>query len=235
MELAHQTDIAMSHCTGDWLFYIQSDEVIHEDDLPVLKKLMQDNLSDTSVEGILFDYIHFWGDYNHQRVEHGWYKKEIRIVKPIADIHSWRDAQSFRVMPNFDGKDYYRKENTRKIGVIDSKCRVFHYGWVRPPSLMVGKVNTWFQHIAGGSDDHKRLHEDAVKSIYGYMNDFALYTGTHPKIMENRIAMFNWTEELDFKGKYKVEEQLKKRFITFLEQKIFKRPLFEFKNYNKVK
>ncbi|MEO9211214.1 MAG: glycosyltransferase family 2 protein, partial [Ginsengibacter sp.] len=26
-EYAHQTDIAKSHCTGDWLFYLQSDEV----------------------------------------------------------------------------------------------------------------------------------------------------------------------------------------------------------------
>lgn len=25
MENAHQTDIAISHCTGDWLFYVQAD------------------------------------------------------------------------------------------------------------------------------------------------------------------------------------------------------------------
>ena len=29
-EFARQTDIAKSECTGDWLFYIQSDEAVHE-------------------------------------------------------------------------------------------------------------------------------------------------------------------------------------------------------------
>ena len=32
---SHQTNIALSHCKGDWAFYIQADEVVHEDDLPV--------------------------------------------------------------------------------------------------------------------------------------------------------------------------------------------------------
>src|SRR6185312_9339383 len=29
-EYAHQTDIAKEQCKGDWLFYLQSDEVMHE-------------------------------------------------------------------------------------------------------------------------------------------------------------------------------------------------------------
>ena len=29
MENAHQTDIAIEHCSGEWLFYLQSDEVMH--------------------------------------------------------------------------------------------------------------------------------------------------------------------------------------------------------------
>ena len=35
-ELAHQTDIAKAHCNGDWLFYIQADEVVHEQDHHVI-------------------------------------------------------------------------------------------------------------------------------------------------------------------------------------------------------
>src|SRR5688572_9895054 len=30
MENAHQTDIAKNACSGDWLIYLQADEVIHE-------------------------------------------------------------------------------------------------------------------------------------------------------------------------------------------------------------
>src|SRR5215207_8727233 len=31
---SQQTNIALSHCAGDWAFYLQADEVIHEQDLP---------------------------------------------------------------------------------------------------------------------------------------------------------------------------------------------------------
>ena len=37
-ELAHQTDIAKENCLGDWLFYIQGDEVMHEKYLNTVKK-----------------------------------------------------------------------------------------------------------------------------------------------------------------------------------------------------
>jgi len=31
---SQQTNIALAACTGDWAFYLQADEVVHEDDLP---------------------------------------------------------------------------------------------------------------------------------------------------------------------------------------------------------
>ncbi len=63
MEHAHQTDIAKSHCPGDWLFYLQSDEVIHEKYLPIIQKRCLELLDDKEIEGLVFDYKHFWGDY----------------------------------------------------------------------------------------------------------------------------------------------------------------------------
>jgi hypothetical protein len=109
---AQQTDIAKSHCTGDWLFYIQSDEVLHERYLPVVKARCAELLNDSTIEGLLFDYKHFWGDYHHHIVSHAWYPREIRIVRNLPDIHSWRDAQSFRKIPGFDGVNYKQKEGT---------------------------------------------------------------------------------------------------------------------------
>jgi hypothetical protein len=71
----------LDECSGDWCFYIQADEVVHEDDLPVIRQRCEQLLDDERVEGLLFDYIHFFGDYDHYMSSHGWYKKEIRIVK----------------------------------------------------------------------------------------------------------------------------------------------------------
>ena len=51
---AEQTDIAKEHCTGDWLFYLQCDEAVHENDLQIIKKACVDHIDDNDVEGFLF-------------------------------------------------------------------------------------------------------------------------------------------------------------------------------------
>ena len=86
-ENAHQTDIAKSHCRGDWLFYLQADEVVHEQYLPGIRRRCEDLHNDLVVEGLLLKYLHFWGDYRHHQVAHGWYKNEIRIIRNKPDIH----------------------------------------------------------------------------------------------------------------------------------------------------
>ena len=95
-EFARQTDIAKKECKGDWLFYIQSDEAVHEKDHETILKACTENLPKSNVEGLLFKYHHFWGDYSHVHKSHTWYKKEIRIIRNDHTIHSWKDAQSFR-------------------------------------------------------------------------------------------------------------------------------------------
>jgi len=38
---AQQTNIALFNCTGKWAFYIQVDEVVHEEDLPKIRSLLK--------------------------------------------------------------------------------------------------------------------------------------------------------------------------------------------------
>jgi hypothetical protein len=89
---AQQTHLAKAHCSGDWLFYIQADEVVHEDDLPLIRQRCAELLDDREVEGLLFKYRHFWGDYWHYHDSHGWYRNEIRIIRNKPEIIPWRDA-----------------------------------------------------------------------------------------------------------------------------------------------
>ncbi|WP_315818706.1 hypothetical protein [Paraflavitalea speifideaquila] len=58
---AQQTDVAKNACKGDWLFYLQSDEVIHEKYLPLIRARCEELLEDREVEGLLFKYRHFGG------------------------------------------------------------------------------------------------------------------------------------------------------------------------------
>ena len=59
MEYAHQTDIAKQACSGDWLLYLQGDEVIHENDYQEIVSKCNRYLNDKRVDGFLFDYYHF--------------------------------------------------------------------------------------------------------------------------------------------------------------------------------
>ncbi|HEX2395853.1 MAG TPA: hypothetical protein VHI78_10925 [Bacteroidales bacterium] len=202
MEHAHQTDIAKSYCKGDWLFYLQSDEVIHEDDLPVIRKRCAELIDDNDVEGILFNYLHFWGDYSHIQNNHCWYRKEIRIIRNLPDIHSWVSAQSFRKIPDFDGVHYRQKENTYKLKVANVNARVFHYGWVRPPAVMNRKIKAFNVNHRGVKVVEEISRKDGFKGNFDYGNLSKLtgFKGTHPAVMSDWIREFNWKDDLRYTG-----------------------------------
>ena len=237
-ENAHQTDIAKEACTGDWLFYLQADEVVHEKYLPVIKKACSAYLTDKKVEGFLFNYKHFWGDYNHYHIAHNWYPKEIRIIRNDKDIHSWESAQSFRRIPNFDGKNYRQQLGTHKLKVVNIEAEIFHYGWVRPPKLMTKKkmaLDTIHKGEEGAIKANKNVPEEFT---YGPLGNLPEYKDSHPKVMEEWIAKFNWKDQLNYSKESKPHEELhrhnkfKTKFTTYVEQKILGgKQLGGFKNY----
>src|ERR1700722_18790155 len=49
-----QKSIALFNCTGDWAFYLEGDEVIHENDLPKIRAAMEKHLKDDEVEALGF-------------------------------------------------------------------------------------------------------------------------------------------------------------------------------------
>src|ERR1700721_2471257 len=49
-----QKSIALFNCTGDWAFYLEADEVLHEDDLPRIRAAMEKHLDDERGEALAF-------------------------------------------------------------------------------------------------------------------------------------------------------------------------------------
>ena len=241
MEHAHQTDIAMKHCKGDWLFYLQSDEVVHERDLEPIRKRCEELLDDHKVEGLLFRYRHFWGDYEHVQDGHCWYRKEIRIVRNLPEVHSWESAQSFRKIPDFDGVNYRQQAGTYKLHVADVDAEIFHYGWVRPPRVMQNKIKA-FSTNHRGKESVEALeathHFDRIYD-YGNLSKDTVYTGTHPSVMQPWRAKFDWKEQLRFSGPTQSQNPLKAnqdrskyRVISWIEKNLLVgRRLGEFRNY----
>jgi hypothetical protein len=237
MEYARQTDIGKQACSGDWLFYLQCDEVVHEKYLHYIRHCCEQYLHNPVVEGFLFKYKHFWGDYEHYVLSHAWYSKEIRIIRNDPQIHSWRDAQSFRRIPDFDGVSYYQRENTSKLKVISIDAQVYHYGFVRPPHLMQMKSRNHNTNYRGEKSTAERFKDEGTLFNYGDLNKLNKFEDTHPAVMNDWIRKFDWAEALKNPSKRSIRkhELLKYRILTFLEQHLLNgRQLFGFKNYRIV-
>jgi hypothetical protein len=241
MEHAHQTDLAKELCSGDWLFYLQSDEVVHERDLEPIRKRCEELLEDREVEGLLFRYLHFWGDYEHLQDGHCWYRKEIRIIRNLPEIHSWESAQSFRKIPDFDGIHYRQQEGTHKLKVAEVDAQIFHYGWVRPPRLMQDKIKAFRIHHRGREkvEEQVAAHHFDRAFDYGNLSGCTRYQGTHPAVMKPWIDRFDWEDQLRFSGPRRSlnptpskHDRPKYRLLTWIEKWILGgRRLGEFKNY----
>lgn len=245
MEHAHQTDIAMKQCTGDWLFYLQSDEVVHEKFLPVIEEGCRQYLDKKEVEGFLFKYHHFWGDYEHIQDTHCWYRKEIRIVRNNPEIHSWESAQSFRRIPDFDGLNYRQQENTYKLGVAELDAYIFHYGWVRPPSVMQNKIKAFSINHKGREKVEQQIRERKYENIfdYGNLSKLTRFKETHPAVLKPWIDNYDWKEQLRFEGPAQSMNPVKNkhdkpryRVVSWIEKNLlFGSRLGEFKNYRIIR
>jgi glycosyltransferase involved in cell wall biosynthesis len=185
----------------DWAFYIQGDEVVHEKCLPAIKKAMEDNLQDNKVEGLLFNYFHFFGSYDYIGAKYSWYRREIRIVRNRKDIYSFRDAQGFRIGDN------------KKLRVKQIDAYIYHYGWVRPPSTMLAKIRS------NATLYRDLTEEEKADTTTSYEYDKApepvtRFEGTHPALMKDRIQRQNWSFNPDPSLKYASGKDKFKRIIA---------------------
>jgi hypothetical protein len=179
---SQQTNIALSHCQGDWAFYIQADEVLHEDDVPVLRRSMERHLSNPSVKGLLFRYLHFIADY--WSTNPWFYHKAVRVIRNNGDIESCGDAVGFHFKPT---QQYL--QSGPKEWLAPSGARMFHYGWVKDPKTMLEKKREQAAVYHGTNlppAAAKELTGDAFRfEDYAILKEFA---GSHPAVMTARIA-----------------------------------------------
>lgn len=218
---AAQTDMAFNAISpdADWAFYIQGDECVHEKYLPVIKKEMQDNLNTPAIEGLLFKYLHFYGSYDYYGHSRRWYRREIRILRNNKAIHSYRDAQGFRW-------------NGRKIKVKLIDAYIYHYGWVKPPAGLKNKLLNFNQFY----HDDSWLAENLPETFeFDYKNADRLikFTGTHPAVMQKRIAATNWNLNIDLKQLHK-KMTFRRKLLQKVED-ITGWRVSEYRNYKIVK
>ena len=76
--LAEETNkaFALIDPNSTWAFYIQGDEVVHEKYHAAIKEACVLYQNDSRVEGLLFDYVHFYGTYDYVGDSRKCYNKE---------------------------------------------------------------------------------------------------------------------------------------------------------------
>ena len=185
--LSEQTNLALDRCKGDWCVYLQADEILHEADYPALLSAFATYADDSAVEGLLFDYVHFYGSFDVIQHSRSAYRREVRVVKKSAGARSVGDAQSFR------------KNDGSKLKVVRAGASIHHYGWVRPPEVMKEKT-VFMDQLYHGKQAEASPAQTAPHSgdNYRYKKIWGLrpFRGVHPQVMQKRISEKKWNWNL---------------------------------------
>jgi hypothetical protein len=174
--LADQTDIAMRACRHPWGIYIQADEVFEDGSAERLRDAIAAADGDPRVQGLLVDYRHFHGGFDTIATHRRMYRREVRAVRtdPALGIHSFRDAQGFRVGPQD------RKIRARRSGAV-----MYHYGWVRSAEAVKAKYEAHAE-IFQWSDATRRERMGApTADRVPFMRHFP---GPHPTVVRDWVA-----------------------------------------------
>ncbi|MBK8699593.1 MAG: glycosyltransferase family 2 protein [Saprospiraceae bacterium] len=214
--LAEETNKAF-HAIPDyfeWCIYIQGDEVIHEKYLSEIKSKIELHHSDDRLDGLLLNYLHFYGNYQYVADSSRWYRKEVRIIRNDKNFYSYRDAQGFR------------KNNDEKLRVRQINACVYHYGYVKHPARMKEKVNNSNRYW---HSDEWLVKNAIVQDLfdYGKIDSLTLFKESHPAVMLPRIAKQDWNFTFDIHIK---NRRLKERLKYAIERLTGWR-IGEYKNY----
>jgi len=167
----------------DWCFYIQGDEVFHEDGLDVVKKACKQWKDNPKVEGFVINYHHFYGSYDFIGNSRKWYRKEVRIIRNDKSIYSFRDAQGFQT-----------QNRPLKVKPID--VWMHHYGWVKHPKFQQAKQQNFNK--LWHSDNWVDNHVSKVEEFdYSEIDSLSIFEGSHPRVMQDRVRKVNWKFSFD--------------------------------------
>jgi len=199
-----QKMIAQYNCTGDWAFYLEGDEILHEREIDTIRAAMQKYLDDPEVEVLVFDYYHFYGNPNTIKTSAQTYRKAARIIR--NDLRSIApDGLYWAVMK---GKNFLGRRNKRRNRypyAADIGAHIYHYGDCRHEKYMVNKAQTV----------NKYWKDDLWSPVYGNIDPQSLgaFPGSHPAIIQPWLDQHG-NHELVLNPDYKLSFRDKKHRLT---------------------
>ena len=203
---AQQKMIALYNCSGDWAFYLEGDEIVHEDDLPKIRASMENNLNDLEIEALAFDYYHFFGSPAWLATSPAWYRRECRIIRNNIRVFA-PDGLYFVVM------DQNKNGRYPKAALVN--VPIYHYGNARSINSMREKskrVSKYWKH------NHSSFNSYQIDP-----RALTPFTNTHPAIVKNWIANDAEQNFIPNPNHKVTKRELKHRLMMLIER------LFHFK------
>lgn len=215
-----QSNIGLEKVTGDWAIHIQADEVLNEDAKDKLMSYINVANQLDHIDGLLFPFYHFWGDYQHIRNTRRTHAFEIRAFKTNRNILSYKDSQGFRI---FESSSDHKGS---KLRVLKTSIPIYHYSYTRNPKLMNKKSN-YFHRFWHTNEWLKKHTKEESEFDFNEVDKLELFTGTHPKQMDEIIRQQDWKFEYDpSKSNMKFKNK-----ILYQMEKLFNYRFFEYRNY----
>jgi hypothetical protein len=218
--LSIETNRAIAACRGNWGVYIQADEVLHETGVAILRDAVRASDGDPRVEGLLVEYVHFYGDFDTVATDRHWYRREVRVVRLGRDVRSYWDAQGFRVGAG------ERRPRARVTG-----ARMFHYGWARPPSSVRQKLVA-SQEIFREAVD--RLKARAAQPALSWTPLLRQFTATHPRAVHGWIAAQQAAAAGPAVGPRRFRLGHVRLYVSDWIERLTGARLFEYRNYVEI-
>jgi len=164
---AQQKMIAQFACTGDWAFYLEGDEVVHQDELASIRASVDKHHTNPAVEALVFDYFHFYGTPDFVANSPAWYRRECRLIRNTIRSYA-PDGQYWLVT-----SDHKKGRNPQ---AALANAHIYHYGWVRSNEAMQKKL-----------DQVSKFWSHGAPTIrYSEFDEKVLqpFTGTHPELVK---------------------------------------------------
>jgi hypothetical protein len=218
--LSIETNRAMAACRGTWGVYIQADEVLHESGVSLLRDAARAAEGDRRVEGLLVDYVHFYGDFDTVATDRHWYRREVRVVRLGGEVHSYWDAQGFRVGAG------ERRPRARVTG-----APVFHYGWARNPRSMRQKLVASQEIFTEAVD---RLEARAAQPALSWTPLLHRFTATHPRAAHEWITARQAAAAGSAVGPRRFRLGHVRLYVSDWIERLTGARLFEYRNYVEI-
>jgi glycosyltransferase involved in cell wall biosynthesis len=164
---AQQKMIAQYACTGDWAFYLEGDEVVHEAELANIRASVDKHHNNPAVEAFVFDYFHFYGTPDFVANSPAWYRRECRLIRNTIRSYA-PDGQYWLIT-----SDHKKGRNPQ---AALANAHIYHYGWVRSNEAMQKKLDQVSKFWSHGAPTVRYSQFDAQV--------LQPFTGTHPELVK---------------------------------------------------